>query len=114
MDSSSAPLLQFRQVTLEVEGRRFLDGAELRVDAGESVIVARKVGQFGEDVERVTLIVSESIFGSSPSEMFLGELVRFFRDFAWSDAKLGLTVGGVEIAAMAPRDVFEMKNLLPD
>jgi|TARA_B100001964_G_scaffold241364_1_gene313611 ABC-type transporter Mla maintaining outer membrane lipid asymmetry ATPase subunit MlaF len=55
VDSSSAPLLQFRQVTLEVEGRRFLDGAELRVDAGESVIVAGTPGSGKSFVLRLLL-----------------------------------------------------------
>ncbi|MBT4100740.1 MAG: ATP-binding cassette domain-containing protein [Gemmatimonadetes bacterium] len=37
---TNEPLLRFRDVTLEVDGRRFLDGAHLSVSKGESVVVA--------------------------------------------------------------------------
>jgi len=40
MVDTNDPLLQFRDVTLEVDGQRFLEGANLSVNKGESVVVA--------------------------------------------------------------------------
>lgn len=37
---TASPLIELRDVTLEVEGRRFLDRANLRVEVGETLVVA--------------------------------------------------------------------------
>ena len=44
IDLTASPLIELRDVTLDVEGRRFLDGANLRVDAGETLVVTGAPG----------------------------------------------------------------------
>lgn len=55
MTSSVSPLIELRDVTLEVDGRRFLHRARLRIHEGESVIVTGGPGSGKSFVIRLLL-----------------------------------------------------------